>query len=58
MRLFCVSMQGAFDPEETFPEGQLLKMGKKAIQMLGVKEEEFYMGMGMYFVELTSRRVR
>lgn len=30
-------------------------MGKKAIQLVGVKDDEFYEGMGCYFVELTSR---
>ncbi len=30
-------------------------MGKKALQMFGVSDEEFYEGMGVYFVELTFR---
>jgi hypothetical protein len=29
-------------------------MGKKSMGILGVKDEEFYEGMGVYFVELTS----
>lgn len=29
-------------------------MGKKAMHSLDVKEEEFYEGMGQYFVELTE----
>ncbi len=47
--------QVPFNAEETFPEGQLIKMGKKSTQLLGVKDDEFYSGMGMYFVELTAR---
>lgn len=42
-----------FSVKDTYPEGQLIKMGKKAMQVLGLKEEEFYEGMGMYFVALT-----
>ncbi len=26
-------------PEDSFPEGQLVKMGKKAIQLLGVQDQ-------------------
>ena len=29
-------------------------MGKKAMQILAIKEEEFYEGMGVYFVALTQ----
>ena len=29
-------------------------MGKKAMQILAVKDEDFYEGMGVYFVELTT----
>jgi hypothetical protein len=29
-------------------------MGKKALQALSLKDEEFYEGMGIYFVELTT----
>jgi len=29
-------------------------MGKKAMQFLSLKEEEFYEGMGIYFVDFTS----
>jgi hypothetical protein len=29
-------------------------MGKKAMQILALKDEEFYEGMGIYFVELTN----
>ena len=44
-----------FDVNEVFPEGQISKMGKKAMSILGVKDEEFYEGMGVYFVDLTFR---
>ena len=37
---------------DIFPEAQLSKMGKKAMSVLGVKDEEFYEGMGVYFVQL------
>lgn len=47
--------QDDFGLNSTFPEGQLIKMGKKAIQMIGIKDEEFYEGMGSYFVDWTSR---
>ncbi len=40
---------------ETYPEGQLVKMGKKAMQLCDVKDEEFYEGMGISFVELTNK---
>ena len=43
-----------FDANETYPEGQLMKMGKKAMQILNIKDEEFYEGMGVYFVALTG----
>ncbi|XP_059085656.1 soluble guanylate cyclase 88E-like isoform X1 [Tigriopus californicus] len=42
-----------FATGDTFPEGQLIKMGKKALQVLQIKDEEFYEGMGVYFIELT-----
>ena len=45
--------QDDFDMGDTFPESQLIKMGKKALQVLGMKDEEFYEGMGIYFIELT-----
>lgn len=43
-----------FPPKDVFPEGQLIKMGKKAMTSLDVKDEEFYEGMGVYFVKLTQ----
>ena len=45
----------AFGLKDTFPEGQLIKMGKKAQSVLSVPEEEFYEGMGIYFVGLTQK---
>ena len=39
---------------ETFPEGQIVKMGKKCMQVLEMKDEEFYEGMGIYFIKLTQ----
>ena len=32
-----------------------MKMGKKAMSILAVKDEEFYEGMGIYFVALTQK---
>ena len=43
-----------FNVFEIFPEGQIIKMGKKSMQILEMKDEEFYEGMGMYFVKLTQ----
>ena len=43
-----------FPVKDVFPEGQLIKMGKKAMQTLDVKDEEFYEGMGAYFVGITE----
>ena len=42
-----------FDVMEVFPEGQIMKMGKKAMSVIGVSDEEFYEGMGYFFVDLT-----
>ena len=39
---------------ENFPEGLIVKMGKKCMQVLDMKDEEFYEGMGMYLVKLTK----
>ena len=35
-----------FNAFEIFPEGQIIKMGKKSVQVLEMKDEEFYEGMG------------
>ena len=43
-----------FNAFEIFPEGQIIKMGKKSMQVLEMKDEEFYEGMGRYFVVLTQ----
>ena len=32
----------------------MIKMGKKAMQILNLKDEEFYEGMGIAFVKLTT----
>ncbi len=34
-----IYFQSGFVPEDSFPEGQLVKMGKKAIQLLGVQDQ-------------------
>ncbi len=46
--------QDDFGIDDTYPEGQVIKMGKKAMQLLSLKEEEFYEGMGIYFVHFTT----
>ena len=43
-----------FKPFEIYPEGQIVKMGKKSMQVLDLKDEEFYEGMGQYFIKLTE----
>ena len=39
-------------PSPSFPESQIIKMGKKAMQILEMKDEEFYEGMGIYFTKM------
>ena len=46
--------EDAFPADQTYPEAQIGKMGKTAMKILGVKDEEFYEGMGKYFVTLAS----
>jgi len=43
-----------FGVAEVFPEGQIAKMGKTSMKILGIKDEEFYEGMGVYFVALAT----
>jgi len=43
-----------FGIADIFPEGQILKMGKTAMKLLEMKDEEFYEGMGVYFVALAT----
>ena len=47
--------QDAFGSDEVFPEAQVGKMGKSAMKILGMKDEEFYEGMGRYFVTLAKQ---
>ena len=44
----------SFPASETYPEAQLPKMGKVAMKVLSIKDEEFYEGMGKYFVTLAQ----
>jgi len=44
----------AFPAGDTFPESQIGKMGKTAMKILSMKDEEFYEGMGRYFVTLAK----
>ena len=43
-----------FAAGETFPEAQLPKMGKVAMKVLSLKDEEFYEGMGKYFITIAQ----
>ena len=43
-----------FGIADVFPEGQVTKMGKTAMKIIGIKEEEFYEGMGVYFIALAT----
>ena len=47
-------IQENFGIADIFPEGQILKMGKTAMKLLEMKDEEFYEGMGVYFVALAT----
>ena len=44
----------AFPAGETYPESQVGKMGKTAMKILSMKDEEFYEGMGVFFVSLAQ----
>jgi len=46
--------EDTFGVADVFPEGQATKMGKTAMKILGIKDEEFYEGMGVYFVALAQ----
>ena len=43
-----------FVANESYPEQQLMKMGKTAMKILSLKDEEFYEGMGKYFVTIAQ----
>ena len=48
------NIENDFLANETYPEGQLGKYGKTAMKILSLKDEEFYEGMGVYFVALAQ----
>ena len=48
------NIENDFVANETYPEGQLGKYGKTAMKILSMKDEEFYEGMGKYFVQLAT----
>ena len=48
------NIEADFVANETYPEAQLGKMGKTAMKVLSMKDEEFYEGMGRYFVQLAT----
>ena len=54
MSAFNNFIQENFGVADIFPEGQILKMGKTAMKLLEMKDEEFYEGMGVYFVALAT----
>lgn len=43
-----------FGINDTFQEGQAIKIGKTAMKILGLGDEEFYEGMGVFFVALAQ----
>lgn len=49
-----INLEQEFIANETYPEAQLGKMGKTAMKILSLKDEEFYEGMGKYFVQLAT----
>ena len=64
-----LNLEQDFVANETYPEAQLGKMGKTAMKILSLKDEEFYegnlihfifkdstisVGMGKYFVQLAT----
>ena len=51
---FSSLFHGRFIINESFPEGQVIKMGKTAMKLLGLGDEEFYEGMGVFFVTLAQ----
>ena len=46
--------EDSFPASNTYPEAQIGKMGKTAMKILSLKDEEFYEGMGKYFVTLAN----
>ena len=52
-----INLEADFVANETYPETQLGKMGKTAMKILSLKDEEFYEGMGKYFVQLATDAV-
>ena len=49
-----INLEAEFVANETYPEAQLGKMGKTAMKILSLKDEEFYEGMGKYFIQLAN----
>ena len=46
--------EDTFGATEIFEEGKVLKIGKTAMKLLGMADEEFYEGMGVFFVSLAQ----
>ena len=46
--------EDTFGITENFQEGQAIKIGKTAMKILGMGDEEFYEGMGVYFIALAQ----
>jgi len=46
--------EDTFGINEVFEEGKAIKMGKTAMKLLGMGDEEFYEGMGVFFVALAQ----
>ena len=52
MKVLSGFLQDNFGSDAVFPEGQIIKMGKTSMKILQLKDEEFYEGMGAYFIDL------
>ena len=49
-----LNLEQDFVANESYPESQLAKMGKTSMKVLSLKDEEFYEGMGKYFVTIAQ----
>ena len=49
-----LNVEQDFVANESYPESQLAKMGKTSMKVLSLKDEEFYEGMGKYFVTIAQ----
>ncbi|XP_065347406.1 soluble guanylate cyclase 88E-like isoform X1 [Cloeon dipterum] len=55
IRRLCNVEQPSFSVHQVYPESMVPKLAKKAMQVLGISEREFYDGMGVYFVRFVGQ---